>query len=94
MTMSVETFRPIPTCEIAPPVLEESPERAAPDLPLPRVLLQAAGSHAAGRRVLLLAALLLGIAILQAAVLLKLPGGDALVVYQELPRSELVEALP
>jgi hypothetical protein len=91
MNPKTDTFRPVPTCEIPPPVLEGlTAELAAPGA-IPRVLLQTAGSGRAARRVLLLAALFAAFSAMELALLLRLPQPAPLVVYGDFPRKLLME---
>lgn len=90
MTSVAATFLPIPTCEIPPPVLELASGGNAGESPMPRVLLQSAGSGRAARRVVLLAALFLVLAGLEFILLLRLPPQEPLVVYGDVPRATLV----
>lgn len=92
--MSAERFEPIPTCEVPPPVLEHPARLRGQTDPLPRVLLQAAGSDLHERRLLALAAGFVLLALLEAMVLWRLPGRGPLVVYLEPSRERLVEVCP
>jgi hypothetical protein len=91
VTSVAATFLPIPTCEIPPPVLELAPGEGDGESPMPRVLLQGAGSGRSARRVLLLTALFLALAGLEGILLLRLPPQEPLIVYGDLPRTTLVE---
>ncbi len=90
--MNQETLRAIPTCEVPAPILEES--FGPTDTELPRVLRQEGGSSVHEGRVLLLIGLFLSLAIFQTALLVRLPGKTALVVYRETPRTTLLENSP
>lgn len=92
--MSAELFEPVPTCEVPPPILERPAGRGAFPDPLPRILLQAAGSELHERRLLFLAAAFVLLALLEVILLVRLPGRKPLVVYLEPPRVRLVEILP
>lgn len=94
--MAEETFQPIPTCLVPPPILE--PEGAVTGEvegeALPRVLRQAAGSDLHGGRILILAGVFLLLALVQAAAFLAFPRAGSLVVYDDAPRVRLVEERP
>lgn len=92
--MAAETFEPIPTCEVPPPIVEREGAGTPEAVALPRILLQAAGSDLHGRRLLVLAGLFFLLALFQATVLIALPRIGTLVVYEEAPRVRLVEETP
>jgi hypothetical protein len=91
--MDTDTFLPIPTCEIPPPILERATKTASEATTLPRVLLQEAGSSHASRRVIGLAGLFLLVALFEVALLLRLPPKPPVVVYGDFPRILLMETL-
>ena len=91
--MDPADFRPIPTCEIPPPVVERE---GLPDGHLeilPRILLQAAGMKAHSRRLLLITAAFVVLSALEVALLLRLEPRP-LVVYQEPAVRVLLEDIP
>jgi hypothetical protein len=87
--MDTTLYHPIATCDIPMPIVE--PARGERGGQLPRILLQAAGSKAAARRVVVITAIFLGIAALEGALLFRLPSPEPLVVYHEVPRHHLME---
>ena len=91
--MDTNTFEPVPTCDIPMPILERPGEVGTGEPPMPRVLLQVAGSRRAAWKVTLLSGLFLLLAVLELVLLLRLPPQDPLVVYGEIPRTTLLESL-
>ena len=91
MNPKTNTFRPVPTCEIPPPVLEGLTDELALPGAIPRVLLQSAGSGRAARRVLVLAALFAVLSAMELALFLRLPQPAPLVVYGDFSRKLLME---
>jgi len=89
--MNEYRFPPTPTCDIPMPIVEPAGENRG--APLPRILLQAAGTRAAARRVTVIAMVFLAIALLEAALLARLPNPEPLVVYHDVPTHVLVEPL-
>jgi len=93
MTMDQADFRPIPTCEIPPPVVErEGIADGAAEL-LPRILLQSAGVKAHSRRLLLITVAFALLSALEAIIVFRLQGRP-LVVYQDPAVRVLVEESP
>jgi hypothetical protein len=88
--MDTTLYPPIATCDIPMPILE--PSSAGCEAQLPRILLQAAGSRSAARRVALIAVVFFAIAVLEMILLLRLPSPEPLVVYHDVPRQILVES--
>ena len=91
MSTDTSTFRPVPTCDIPLPILEGASQAAAGQAEIPRILLQAAGTQAAARRVVLITAVFLLIAAMDGLLLCRLPNPEPLVVYHDVPRHNLVE---
>jgi len=91
--MDTDTFQPVPTCDIPMPILERRALVGSDEIPMPRVLLQVAGSSDAAGKVTLLAAMFLLVALLELCLLLRLPLQDPLVVYGDFPRTTLLESL-
>lgn len=91
--MDTNSYPPIPTCEIPMPILEGTPEAGEGEVPVPRILLQVAGSSRAAWKVRLLLVLFLLIALLELILLLHFPLQEPLVVYGEFPRTTLLESL-
>lgn len=89
--METALYHPVATCDIPMPIVEHVAEHQGRELP--RILLQAAGTRAASRRVAALAALFLAIAALEAVLLARLPSPEPLVVYHDVPRFILMESL-
>ena len=87
--METTLYQPIATCDIPMPIVEPAQEERGAELP--RILLQAAGTRAASRRVLALSLVFLAIAALEAVLLFRLPNPEPLVVYHHVPRITLVE---
>ena len=89
MNSEPSTYRPIPTCEIPPPIVEVD----ARDFEghVPRVLLEEAGVSRVTRHVVLLTALFVLVALGELALLLRIPTPEPIVVYGEFPRTLLVE---
>jgi len=86
-----DSFMPIPTGDIAPPVLEAGERNAVGTEALPRILRQAAGTGLAARNVTMLTGLFLLVAILELALCLRLPRPGPVIVYGEFPRIILLE---
>lgn len=84
-------FRPIPTCEIPPPVLEQPIPGTGSRHGIPRILLQSVGTERAARRILLLGGLFVLLSGAELVLLLRLPSPELLVVYRDYPRKTLVE---
>lgn len=89
--METNTFAPIPTCDIPMPILEGVPIRGSGESDIPRILLQAAGSGQAERRVAGIVALFLLLALGEFSLFLRLPPQDSLIVYGDFPRQTLIE---
>lgn len=87
--METTLYRPIATCNIPMPIVE--PVGQGNGAQLPRILLQAAGTQAAARRVVLITAAFLLIAAMEGLLLFRLPNPEPLVVYHDVPRHNLVE---
>ncbi len=92
MSTDTSTFRPIPTCDIPMPILEGASPPDAGQASIPRILLQAAGSGRAARRVTVLTGIFLLLALFQLALLFRLPVPEPIVVYGDFPRKTLLEA--
>ena len=88
--MDPSLYQPIPTCDIPMPIVE--PPGSADPASLPRILVQAAGTKAASRRLVLLTALFFGISLFEAVLLFRLRVPDPLVFYHDLPRNILLES--
>jgi hypothetical protein len=73
------------------PIVERAQEEGRAQLP--RILLQAAGTRAASRRVLVMTAIFLAIAAVEGVLLVRLPSPEPLVVYHDIPRHNLMEPL-
>ncbi len=78
MIPAPDSFMPIPTGDIAPPVLEAGERNAA-------------GTGLAARNVTMLTGLFLLVAILELALCLRLPRPGPVIVYGEFPRIILLE---
>lgn len=89
--METTFYRPIATCNIPMPIVERAGKDDGPQLP--RILLQAAGTQAAARRVVLITVAFLLVAVLEGALLFRLPSPEPLVVYHDVPRLNLLEPL-
>ena len=89
--METTHYPPMATCDIPMPIVEPAGESRG--APLPRILLQAAGTRAAARRVMVIAMIFLAIALLEAVLLARLPNPEPLVVYHDVPTHILVEPL-
>ena len=87
--MDTTLYHPIATCDIPMPIVE--PARDETKAQLPRILLQAAGTRAASRRVLLMTLMFLAVAAVEATLFVRLPSPEPLVVYHDVPRQNLVE---
>jgi hypothetical protein len=92
--MNESCYEPRATGDIPLPVLEDGPGGTARERVLPRILRQAAGSDRAQRNVLLLALLFAALSALELALFVPLSSAEALVAYDEAPRSPLVEPRP
>ena len=88
--MNESIYQPLPTRDIPMPVLDGDPGDLVKET-LPRILFQAAGSGAAQRRLLYLAAFFGVLALLELGLLLHTPRPEPLVVYGEAIRPTLVE---
>lgn len=88
--MNESIYQPLPTCEIPMPVLDGDAKNLAEDT-LPRILLQAAGSGSANKKVLCLAAFFGVLALLELVLLLRTSRPEPIVVYAEATRPTLVE---
>ena len=88
--METTLYRPIATCNIPMPIVESVGQDNGPQLP--RILLQAAGTQAAARRVLLITVIFILIAAMEGVLLFRLPNPEPLVVYHDVPRHNLLEA--
>lgn len=88
--MNESIYQPLPTCEIPMPILDRDVQDLAQET-LPRILLQAAGSGSANKKVLYLAAFFGMLALLELALLLHTPRPEPIVVYGEAIRPTLVE---
>jgi hypothetical protein len=75
------------------PILERTPEAGTGGAPLPRILLQAAGSGHAAWKVSVLAGIFLLVALLELVLFLRLPPLYPIVVYGDFPRTTLLESL-
>jgi hypothetical protein len=91
--MDTNTFQPVPTCDIPMPILERTGQVGSDEPPMPRVLLQVAGSSHAAWKVTLLSGLFLLLALLELVLLLRFPPQDPLVVYGDFPRTTLLESV-
>ena len=87
--MDTTLYHPVATCDIPMPIVE--PARDDTKAQLPRILRQAAGTRAASRRVLLMTLIFVGVATLEALLLVRLPIPEPLVVYHDVQRHNLVE---
>ena len=87
--METTLYQPIATCDIPMPIVEPTQEERGAELP--RILLQAAGTRAASRRVLAITLIFLAIASLEGVLLFRLPNPEPLVVYHDVSRITLVE---
>jgi len=88
--MDPNTYLPIPTCEIPPPILERRKEAGDDETAMPRVLLQVAGSSQAARRLILMSGLFFLVALLELCLFLRIPPQPPVVVYGDFPRSTLI----
>lgn len=88
--MTESIYEPVPTCDIPMPILEHG--TAADDQGLPRILLQAAGSGNASRKILYLTVAFAVVAAFLGVVLLKTPTHEPIVVYSDAVRWTLVES--
>ena len=93
MTQDPHEFEPIPTCDIPPPILEREGTVQEEETDIPRILLQAAGTKAHTRRILLLSALFLLLSILETTILFRMTP-PVLVVYQVPHEGTLLEEVP
>ncbi len=84
-------YPPVATCDIPLPILERPAPESPGEIVLPRILLQAAGSRGAARKVLLLTAVFVLLSLLEAALLVRLRVAEPLVFYHDVPRRILVE---
>jgi hypothetical protein len=91
MTMAENQYQPVATCDIPLPILETPPADTPGAVVLPRILLQAAGSRGAARKVMVLTAIFTLLSLFEAALFLRLPAADPQIVYHDLPRKILVE---
>jgi len=88
--MEMTLYQPIATCDIPMPIVEPAQEERGSDLP--RILLQAAGTRVASRRVLAIALVFLAIAAVEGVLLFRMPNPEPLVVYHDVPRITLMES--
>ncbi len=91
--MQSENFRPIPTCEIPPQIVELEGRPDDDEEILPRILLQAAGRKAHSRRLLLITVAFALLSALEAVLLFRLQPRP-LVVYQDPAVRVLLEEFP
>ena len=91
--MDPADFRPVPTCEIPPPVVEREGRVDGAEGVLPRILLQAAGMASHSRKLLLLTVVFAVLSALEAVLLVRLEPRH-LVVYQEPALRVLLEDIP
>jgi hypothetical protein len=89
--MDTTLYHPIPTCDIPMPIVE--PARGEGRAQLPRILLQAAGTQAASRRVLVMTVIFLAVGVVEGLLLARLPNPEPLVVYHDVPKQILLEPL-
>lgn len=92
--MQGETFQPIPTALVPPPIVERAEEASREPEALPRILVQSAGSDLHERRLLVLAGIYFVLVLFQAVVLAELPRAGTLVIYEDGPEARLLEVGP
>jgi hypothetical protein len=91
--MDPEIYPALMTSEIPAPLLSGEAAEGIPEPDLPRVLRESLLVRRANRRTLLLAAVFSGIALLELALDLGLPGKETLVVYRDPDHRVLLRGL-
>jgi hypothetical protein len=89
--MDPSLYQPVATCDIPMPIVETPVPESPGEGTLPRILLQAASSRDASRKLVVLTVMFLALSLLEAALLVRLRVADPLVVYHDVPRRILLE---
>ena len=89
--MDQSLYQPVATCDIPMPIVESPAPGSPGEAALPRILLQAASSRDASRKLLVLTVMFLSLSLLEAALLVRLRVAGPLVFYHDIPRRILLE---